>query len=64
MKQKIKIPPVDKIRRAFRRVSRQGFRAACIWCGQGYRRFSAEIQDAHLEKCHEYQRAKKATIAK
>ena len=60
MKQKIKIPPRHKVRRAFRRVSRQGFRAACIWCGHGYRRFSSEIEDAHLAKCAEYQKANKA----
>jgi hypothetical protein len=56
--QLIQIPPLHKLRRALRRASRRGFVGACVWCGHGYRRFSLQIESAHLTNCAEYQRAK------
>jgi hypothetical protein len=55
----LKIPPEHKLRRALRRASRLDFVGACVWCGHGYRRFSLDIQEAHLRDCAEYQRAKR-----
>jgi hypothetical protein len=60
MKRRIKIPPRHKVLRAFRRASRRGFVGACLWCGHGYKRFSREIQAAHLRDCAAYHRAKAA----
>ncbi len=56
--QLIKIPPLHKLKRALRRAFRLGFVGACVWCGHGYRRFSLQIESAHLKHCAEYQRAK------
>lgn len=55
--QLIKIPPLHKLRRALRHVSRRGFVGACVWCGHGYRRFSLQIESAHLKQCAGYQKA-------
>ena len=55
----LNIPPEHKLRRALRRASRLDFVGACVWCGHGYRRFSLDIQEAHLKDCAEYQRAKR-----
>ena len=55
--QPIRIPPLHTLRRALRRAYRRGFVGACVWCGHGYRRFSLQIQSAHLKHCADYQRA-------
>lgn len=52
------VPPLHKLRRALRHVSSRRFGGACVWCGLGYRRFSLQIESAHLKQCAEYQRAK------
>lgn len=57
-KGRIMNPPWQRLRRALRRASRRGFVGACVWCSHGYRRFSLEIQAAHLKDCAKYQRAK------
>ena len=56
--QLIQTPPLHKLRRALRRASNRGFVGACVWCGHGYRRFSIQIESAHLKQCAEYQRVK------
>lgn len=56
--QLIKIPPLHKVVRALRRASSRGFVGACVWYGHGYRRFSLQIESAHLKNCAEYQKAK------
>jgi hypothetical protein len=59
-KRRLKIPLQHKLWRALRRASRHGFVGTCVWCGHGYKRFSHEIQEAHLTDCVEYQRAKRS----
>jgi hypothetical protein len=56
-KVRIKMPPAVGMAKAARKISR-GFRAACVWCGHGYRKYAREIEHAHLQNCEPYQAAK------
>lgn len=53
MTTRLKPVPGHKLRRALRWASRQGFGAACMWCGHAYRlgQYTLETEDAHLLEC-------------
>jgi hypothetical protein len=51
---RLKFPPEHRLRRALRRLSDPGFAGVCVSYGHRYKRFSLEIQDAHLLRCPSY----------
>lgn len=57
---RIKIPPEHAVVRALRRLQMPHVKAVCIWCGHRYFKWSDTLQDAHLTRCEEYQRAKRS----